>query len=355
MVSGEKEGGTGMSTTATFKCPDCGGYLEFDPQGQQFLCPYCGASFNDEEIRQQSKAKEMQFAGQSASLRSYHCQSCGAQIVTDDTTAAARCYYCHSPVVMTDRLTDEFRPDGVIPFQMDRKAAEEKFRKFVKSKRFIDTEFFAPQQMEDFSGVYYPYWFADVDGEVSFDGQGTKINVMNSHQKTVTITRYYEVKRDGKVNLRNLVRKALNKADAKLSDGIHPYDLSEEKPFAMGYLSGFLAEKRDVEAGTVKPDLLAEAERYAQQLISEKDKYDTLKGRTDFKPTRTSLRYMLLPAWVLTYKGKGNGKPYYYMMNGQTGAVCGRLPLKKSKLLLWSLAVGVAVCTTLCLGGALLW
>lgn len=344
-----------MSAAATFKCPACGGYLEFDPQGQRFQCPYCGAAYNENELRRLSEEKEEQTSGASASLRSYHCQSCGAEVVTDDTTAAARCYYCHSPVVMTDRLTDEFRPDGVIPFQLDRQAAEEKFRKFVKSKRFIDRNFFAPQQMEDFSGVYYPYWFADVDGNASFDGEGTKVDVMHSRQKTVTITRYYRVKRQGKVSLRNMVRKALNKADTKLSDGIHPYDLSEEKPFAMGYLSGFLAEKRDIEASAVKPEMLEEAQRYAEQLIGEKDGYDSLHGRTDFTPTRTSLRYMLLPAWVLTYKGEANGKPYYYMMNGQTGAVCGRLPLKKGKLLLWSLAAGATVCAVLCLGGALLW
>lgn len=345
-----------MSAAATFKCPACGGYLEFAPQGQQFQCPYCGAAYNESELRRQSEEKEEQASGASAGLRSYHCQSCGAEVVTDDTTAAARCYYCHSPVVMTDRLTDEFRPDGVIPFQLDRQATEEKFRKFVKSKHFIDRNFFAPQQMEDFSGVYYPYWFADVDGNVSFDGEGTKADVMHSPRKTVTITRYYKVKRQGKVSLRNMVRKALNKADTKLSDGIHPYDLSEEKPFAMGYLSGFLAEKRDIEANTVKPEMLEEAQRYAEQLIGEKDGYDSLYGRTDFTPTRTSLRYMLLPAWVLTYKGEANGKqPYYYMMNGQTGAVCGRLPLKKGKLLLWSLAAGAAVCAVLCLGGALLW
>lgn len=344
-----------MSTTATFKCPACGGYLEFDPQGQRFHCPYCGASFNESELHRRSEEKAAQSAGQASGLRSYHCQSCGAEVVTDDTTAATRCYYCHNPVVMTDRLTDEFRPDGVIPFQFDRQAAEEKFRKFVKSKRFIDRAFFTPQQMEDFSGVYYPYWFADIDGEASFDGQGTKVDVMRSRQKTVTITRFYKVKREGKISFRNLVRKALKKADTKLSDGIHPYDLSEEKPFAMGYLSGFLAEKRDIEASAVKPELLEEAERYAGQMIADRDQYDTLNGKSAFAPTRTNLRYMLLPAWVLTYKGGADGQPYYYMMNGQTGAVCGKLPLKKGKLLLWSLATGAAVCAVLCLGGALLW
>lgn len=347
-----------MSQTATFKCPSCGGYLEFDPEGQRFLCPYCGASFNDDEIHQQSQVKE-EAAGQaeqsSGRLRSYHCQMCGAEIVTDDTTAAAHCYYCHNPVMMTDRLTDEFKPDGVIPFQLDRKEAEEKFRAFVASKKFIDRDFFTTQQMEDFSGVYYPYWFADVEGEASFQGQGTRVSVASTPRQTVTTTRYFSVEREGKLSFRNLARKALSKADRQLSDGIHPYRLDEAKPFAMGYLSGFLAEKRDIEADAVKPDVLQEVQGYAQSMMSAKADFNSLRGNTSFRPGKTSMKYMLLPAWVLTYKGGKDGVPYYYMMNGQTGAVCGKLPLKKGKLLLWSLLAGAAVCAILCVGGAVIW
>ena len=345
-----------MSQTATFKCPSCGGYLEFDPEGQRFLCPYCGASFNDDEIHQQSEVKEEAAeAVPAGSLRSYHCQMCGAEIVTDDTTAATRCYYCHNPVVMTDRLTDEFKPDAVIPFKLDRKEAEEKFRQYVKSKKFIDHAFFSEQQMEDFSGVYYPYWFADVDGEASFEGQGTRVSVATTPKQTITTTRYFAVQREGKLSFRNIVRKALTKADRKLSDGIHPYDMADVKPFAMGYLSGFLAEKRDVEADAVKPEILQEVQGYAQRMMSQKNDFNSLSGNTDFQVRKTNMKYMLLPAWVLTYKGENGGEPYYYMMNGQTGAVCGKLPLKKSKLLLCSLLVGAAVFAVLCVGGAVIW
>ena len=349
-----------MSQTATFKCPSCGGYLEFDPQGQRFLCPYCGASFNEDEIHQQSaeKADEAQKAAEEYSgehLRSYHCKMCGAEIVTDETTAASRCYYCHNPVVMTDRLSEDFKPDGVIPFQLDRKAAEEKFNAYVKSKKFIDASFFTPQQMEDFSGVYYPYWLADVEGKASFTGHGTRVSVASTPRQTVTTTRHYSVEREGKLSFRNLVRKALSKADGKLSDGIHPYNLEAAKPFAMGYLSGFLAEKRDVEADDIKEGILEETRGYAQSMMSQNGEFNSLTGSTDFKAGKTDMKYMLLPAWVLTYKGGEKGEPYYYMMNGQTGAVCGKLPLKKSKLLLCSLLAGAAVFALLCLGGAFVW
>lgn len=346
-----------MSQTATFKCPSCGGYLEFDPEGQRFLCPYCGASFNEDEIHQQSEKKEeaAEQAVPSGSLRSYHCQMCGAEIITDDTTAATRCYYCHNPVVLTDRLTEEFKPDGVIPFQLDKKEAEEKFRQFVKSKKFIDPAFFTPQQLEDFSGVYYPYWFADVEGEASFTGEGTKVSVATMPKQTVTTTRFFKVEREGKLSFRNIVRKALTKADRKLSDGVHPYNTDEIKPFAMGYLSGFLAEKRDVASSEVEPEILSEVEGYARNMMSQSNGYNSLRGSTDFRATKTKMKYALLPAWVLTYKGGANGEPFYYMMNGQTGAVCGKLPLKKSKLLICSLLVGAVVFAILCVGGAVIW
>ena len=39
-----------MSTTMTFKCPCCGGYLEFDPARQKFKCLYCGQLLSEEEV-----------------------------------------------------------------------------------------------------------------------------------------------------------------------------------------------------------------------------------------------------------------------------------------------------------------
>ena len=57
----------------------------------------------------------------------YTCPSCGAQIVTDATTAATFCYYCHNPVVLSGRLSGNYMPNKVIPFAIDRKEAEKRF------------------------------------------------------------------------------------------------------------------------------------------------------------------------------------------------------------------------------------
>ena len=353
-------------STMTFKCPCCGGYLEFDPTLQKFKCLYCGQVLSEEELREQSQAKEEAFEAAEAQeqpvsaegtehLRTYHCQMCGAEIVTDDTTAATRCYFCHSPVVLHDRLDDEFRPDGVIPFQLDKETAEKQFMDYIKKKKFVDRAFFNGAQLEMFSGVYYPWWYADVEGEAEFNGEGTRSSVSSTPTHIVTTTRVYSVHREGKLSFRNLARKALMKADGKLSDGIHPYDVSGIKPYASGFLSGFLAEKRDIPEATAKVEMTSEASGYASGMMEAEHPFNTLDGSTTFKATDVRMKYVLLPAWVLTYKGGKDGAPYYYMMNGQTGRVCGKLPIDKKRVLATALGVGLALFLLLCGGGAFIW
>jgi len=350
-------------STMTFKCPSCGGYMEFQPSLQIFKCQYCGQAMNEEALREQSEQKQEAFARAEAEepeaeqehLRTYQCQMCGAEIVTDETTAATRCYFCHSPVVLHDRLDDEFRPDGVVPFQLDKATAEKQFMDYIKNKKFVDREFFNGAQLEMFSGVYYPWWYADIEGEADFEGEGTRVSMTSTPTHIITTTRVYKVLREGRLSFRNLARKALMKADGKLSDGIHPYDVSGIKPYASGYLSGFLAEKRDVNESSAKEEMLSEARGYAASMMQQEHAFNTLSGNTDFRATDVKMKYVLLPAWVLTWKGGRDGAPYYYMMNGQTGRVCGKLPIDKKRVLATALGVGIAVFLLLCGGGAFIW
>lgn len=63
--------------------------------------------------------------------------------------------------------------------------------------------------------------------------------------------------------------------------------------------------------------------------------------------------YVLLPVWVLTYRGRNNTM-YYFAMNGQTGKVCGKLPVDNKKLFLVSLLLGLIIFVIAFLGGYLL-
>lgn len=356
-----------MSSVISFKCPCCGGYLEFEPDGQKFRCQYCGQLLSEEDLRDQSRQREEAAEEKQAEaaaygensaqegLRSYNCSMCGAEIVTDATTAATRCYYCHSPVVLHDRLDDGFRPDGVIPFTMNKEQARQQFMNFIKRKKFVDHRFFDEAQLEMFSGVYYPYWYFDVEGEAAFNGEGTRRSVATTTTHIITTTRFFKVVRRAGMTFTNMFRKALTKLDGQLSDGIHPFQPQDVKPYASGYLSGFLAETRDVEAQALQGEVLQEATRYAENLIKSGTSFNTLSGKASFTQSSIKARYVLLPVWVLTWKAGAQGAPYYYLMNGQTGKVCGKLPVNKGKLLSFALGVGLVVFALLCAGGKFIW
>ena len=43
-----------MSATITYKCPNCGGGLQFDPDKQKYACEYCLSEFTQEELERLS-------------------------------------------------------------------------------------------------------------------------------------------------------------------------------------------------------------------------------------------------------------------------------------------------------------
>lgn len=342
----------------SYKCPNCGGELVFDPSAQNFKCEYCSSSFSQEELEamnpvvdgEQSAEPEPDAAG-SDDMKGdseegviYICPSCGAQIVTDSTTAATICYYCHNPVVLSGRLSGELKPDRIIPFAIDKKQAEQRFLDFVHSKKFVPRALFQKDQIEKLSGVYFPYWVYACTMEGSMDAQGTNIRVWRSGDVEYTETKYYQVEREGTLEISNLTKNALTKVNRRLIETVFPYDLTKMKEFHMGFLSGFQAEKRDVESESVRQQTEQEVKEYGRQLLR-----DTISGYSGVtvgshqeKIQKETWSYVLLPLWTLTYKGK-NGKLYYYSLNGQTGKIYGELPVDYKRVSLLAGAVALVV------------
>jgi DNA-directed RNA polymerase subunit RPC12/RpoP len=274
------------------------------------------------------------------------CPSCGAELVTTDTTAATTCYYCHNPVVIVGRLEDAFKPDALLPFKYDKMEARERFFAWMRKKRYVPKAFISESSVQNLSGVYYPYWLADYEASASFTGEGTIVTHSETPKYHITTTKYYSVSRDGDISFRNLQRSALQKADRKLSDGVHPYRMDDLIDFAPSYLSGFMAEKRDVAREAIQGSIEEELKGYAQPMLASGSPYSSLVGSTTMKLKDNKYRYALLPAWVLTYKGEG-GAMYYYAMNGQTSEVCGALPIDKKKLLLHGGILAALLCGAL--------
>lgn len=338
-------------SVVSFKCPNCDGELIFDPATQEYKCEYCNSLFTQEELDTPEPTEERQEEGEPEAAQ-YICPSCGAQIITDTTTAATFCYYCHNPVVLSGKLSGGFLPNKIIPFEITREAAIKDFLYYTSKKKFVPKAFFDKRQIESMTGVYFPYWIYDVKMQGDAQAEACDIRVWRTGDMEYTQTKYYAVHREGDIELTNLPENALQKANAKLAQGVMPYEFSEMKEFHMGYLSGFVAERRDIEKDTVQNMMQAKMKESAEHLLRETiTGYNSVVMRSaNFRTKKERWSYVLLPVWTITYRGK-NGKIYYYSMNGQTGKVCGELPVDKGKLALVSGAVSVLVLLLGLLGG----
>jgi len=352
------------SSVIIHKCPNCDGPLMFDPKNQKFQCEYCGSTFTDTEVSDFEQAQKERSGvtdettsqtepiAQSKSddgqvdVGLFVCPTCGAEIVTDATTAATTCYYCHNPVVLSDRISGKYLPEVVLPFQIERKEAEEKFIQWTGKKKFIPTAFFDKKQISNLQGVYFPYWVVDSELNGQMSAQATNIRVWRIGDIEYTETKQYSIFRKGITSFKDLTKNALKKNEAeKMVATVQPFDLSKAVPFKNQYLSGFLAEKRDIEFQEMKGAVDKELGNYAEDLMRQ-----TITGYMSVTNVQSSQsiasqnsRYVLLPIWLVTYREKVGGKLFYYAMNGQTGKVAGILPVSKKKLALTAMVMFAAL------------
>ena len=348
----------------TYQCPNCGSTLQFRPELQEWKCDSCGNEYDektvlamaDEHAHDHDHDHEHELAGEHAPAQQtqpangaaqviYHCKSCGSAVITDETTVATHCYYCHNPVILEGKLTADLRPDKALPFTISKDMAVDRFMQWVSKKKFVPKGFFAKEQVQNIQGVYYPHFVTDCDVDGAYEGEGQNVSVAQTTNYTVTTTQHYAFRRRADIHFTRLMRPALKSTDRKLSDGIHPFPLDDMKPFSGAYLAGFLAERRDIDQETATADIPGELQGYVKPLLSPSLHYTAHQGTVTADVKTKNSQYVLLPTWVISYHREGDKEPYYFAMNGCTGAVCGKLPVAKGKLLM---AGGLL--SALCLG-----
>ncbi|MFI3225764.1 MAG: hypothetical protein R3Y09_00025 [Clostridia bacterium] len=332
-----------------FKCPNCAGKVEFDSKDQVMKCPYCESEFDvnamsdDENLAKQDevnpeweKYDENSGSGdwkdgEKEQVRRYICQFCAGEIMTNSETAATKCPYCDNPVVILDRVDGAFRPDLVIPFMLDKNDAMAKFTEFFTGKKLLPDCFKDKNHIEELTGIYVPFWLYDCTAAGKINFNATKIRHWSDSRYSYTKTSHYAVLRDGEMGFVKVPADGSKKMDDTLMEAIEPYDYSKAVDFQTAYLSGYLAEKYDVEPSENQARI---NQRITESLIAEMKK--TITGYTSCAPAHKNIvandakiNYALLPVWILNTEYKG--EKFTYAMNGQTGKFVGRLPIDKAK------------------------
>lgn len=345
--------------TLSYQCPNCNAALEYDNETGGFRCFYCDSTFTEAQIQElyekrddavnldESAEPELsayeqeieEFSGQSAL---YSCPNCGAGVICDTLTASTRCHFCHTPVILSGRLSGEYKPDFIIPFAITKDQARDKFYNYTKGKFLLPRGFRSEAQIENISALYVPYWLKSglVDGDLTATGK--TIRKWSVGDTRYTHTKVYHVEREAEFAFERVPCDGSKHIDDALMESIEPFMYNGLKKFNMSYLSGCAAEKYDV----AKEDAAVRIDQRVQQAAGEELKrlasvYTVLENVvTNIRYHNQKYAYALLPVWFLNYKY--NGKDYSFGINGQTGTTFGELPVSKGKLWLYRLGLFAA-------------
>ena len=352
-----------MQTLQEYKCPCCGGAIAFDSTLQKMKCPFCGTEFEMDALKsydaelQGEQADNMEWETSAGSewqeseiegLRSYVCKSCGGEIVGDANTAATSCPFCGNPVVMMNQFAGLLKPDIVIPFKLDKKAAKAGLMKHLNGKKLLPKIFKDQNHIDEVKGVYVTFWLFDTDVDAQVRYRATKVRTWSDEDYRYTETSYYMIHRGGSVGFEHVPVDGSSKMPDDLMESVEPYDYSDALDFQTAYLAGYFADKYDVTA--------EESIDRANQRVrrSTEDAFaSTVQGYATVNAESSSVqfhggkaKYALYPVWLLNTTW--NGEKYTFAMNGQTGKFVGNLPLDKSAATKWTVGLAAALSAAAC-------
>ncbi len=353
-----------MAGLKEYKCPECGGPLEWNAQLQKMKCPYCDSQFTVKELEERTGEAEDLTQGdaqdaaapesqadvesnfgdidwqesegvfseeETAGMRVYSCESCGAQLIASETAGAMTCPYCSNNVVMTGQFAGDLKPDVVIPFKLDKNAAKASFKRHVNSRKFVPRIFRESGHIDEIKAVYVPYWLFDATAQVDAAFDAKRISVRRQGNMELTDTSIYRLTRGGEMNFEKVPADGSRNIADDLMESIEPFDYQDAVPFNTAYLAGYLADRYDVTAKECMDKAYARMQNSAKSAFTGTlggySQVTPLRYNIDFKNGRTT--YALYPVWLLNTTWKG--EKYLFAMNGQTGKFVGDLPMDKSQ------------------------
>lgn len=326
-----------------FYCKGCGGIMQFDISSQEMKCPNCG---NIEKIASTDKTiHEYDFTrknieGASIDWNNYahvvKCENCGAEITISREVTSISCGYCGSSHVLESKQMAGVKPEGILPFAIDKNKANLIFSNWIKRRYLAPNKLKRMYQLDKLQSIYIPYWTYDADTFNNFTAQGGEVYYVTvgsgENKRTERRVRWYPV--NG--NFGQFFDDVLVFAGSTgrfLVNRIESFDTNLLKPFETIYLSGFQAEKY-----TLEPDAGFE---YAKQkmnssIVSEITKrvlsrYDEVRDiNVNTAYSNVKFKHVLFPIWISGYMY--NKKVFSYVINGQNGEITGKYPYSAVKI-----------------------
>jgi hypothetical protein len=289
------------------------------------------------------------------------CGNCGAALsfqAASRATRTATCPYCACPSFV-ERPAVDGRPDPafVLAFARDAARARADLTAFLHSRRWFADGALAHATVDDLRGVYLPAYvysavatthytatigehYTESETYETTDAHGKK----KTETRTVTRTEHHPLSGTHVGYVTDVVVSASAGVASGELQRVEPFDLAQLRRYAPPLISGWLAEEFSRDAATCTRESRAEAvDAVGQQLrrFMPGDNYGDLDYRTSVR--WESLDPILVPVWVVALRYREGKPPLRVLINGQTGAATGRVPLSVWKVTAAVIAVAAVI------------
>ena len=191
-----------------YRCKSCGGNVTYNPDKKKMICESCGNEGEPELISQDKK---------------HVCNNCGAEIEADQIDLSLKCPYCGTYVIFEDRMENEYEPNLVLPFAIDKHKALDLLKEKFAKQMFLPGNFCSSSTIESMEGLYVPFWMYDLHTHVHFEGEADKIRTWEEGDYDCTETSTYRIVRDFDVDYDKIPVDASKAMPDAMMDLVEPY------------------------------------------------------------------------------------------------------------------------------------
>jgi len=347
-------------------CPACGAAAEWNAGKQALICPFCGTespaqvdldAAGEQHIKEHDLVAAIRSIpderrGWQARKTSVKCQSCQAISVFDPERVGQRCDFCGSAALVPyEEIKEAFRPESLLPFKVSEVGVRENIRRWYGSRWFAPNRLKRAALTDTVKGLYIPYWtfdaqvHADWTAESGYHYYETEhyTDAQGKHQtRQVRKTRWQWSSGQLDHFFDDELVPASRGVQPDLLRRVEPFPTKELTPYNVGYLSGWVVERYQIDLVSAAQHARDLMERKTVSLCAQRvpgDTHRNLSVNTTY--ARQTFKHILVPVWLLTYQY--GPRTFQVLINGFTGEIAGHYPKSWVKIALAVLAVLIVV------------
>ena len=339
-----------ISALEKHECPACGAQAEWNPGKQMLVCPFCGNESPYRIDREFGKVAERDLPSALATpsnrevsqqRRSVQCQSCRAIMTYEADRVGQNCEFCGSPALVAyDDIQSPLKPEGVLPFRIDRTRVRDDIRRWWRSKWLAPGRLAQMALVDTVKSIYIPYWTFDAHAHCPWDAEAGHYYYVDvegrDHQGRRVVRKEQRVRWEPASGVVDHVFDddlvpGTTGVSLNLLKQVEPFPTSECVRYDTAFLAGHIVEQFQVALTDAALDSEAQMRATLEQLCAQQvpgDTYRNLAIHPEF--SARTFKHLLVPVWLLVYTF--GSRSFQVVVNGSTGRMAGTYPYSPWKI-----------------------